>query len=110
MTLKDISNGPEWTVWIGFGVLLVLSIYLLTGRGGWLIAGYNTSSKEEQQKYDEKKLCRVSGAGLLIITILLGVMGIGQEVLPAAFAYVFLAVTIVDCIVLIIIMNKICKK
>lgn len=34
----------------------VLSILLLSGKGSWLIAGYNTASPEEKAKYDSKKL------------------------------------------------------
>ena len=36
----------------------VLGIVLWNGKGAWLIAGYNTSSKTEKSKYDEKALCR----------------------------------------------------
>lgn len=54
MTLKDISNGPDWIMWIVFAIFVVLTIILLTGHGANLIAGYNTSSKEEKSKYDEK--------------------------------------------------------
>jgi len=39
-------------------LFLVLGIVLWKGKGGWLIAGYNTSSKYEKSKYDEKALCR----------------------------------------------------
>lgn len=43
------------------------------GRMAWLIAGFNTSSKEEKAKYDVEALCRGVGnflfalAGILII-------------------------------------------
>ena len=36
----------------------VLGIVLWGGKGAWLIAGYNTSSKAGKSKYDEKSLCR----------------------------------------------------
>lgn len=39
-------------------LFLVLGIVLWKGKGAWLIAGYNTSSKAEKAKYDEKALCR----------------------------------------------------
>ena len=110
MTLKDVSNGPDYIIWIAAVVLLILSIVLLTGRGSWLIAGYNTASKEEKSRYDEKKLCRVMGAGMAVITVLLFIMGLGEDVLPAAFAYVFAVVTIIDCVVMIVLCNTICKK
>ena len=75
-----------------------------------LIAGYNTSSEEEKAKVDEKKLCRVIGAGMLIITALIFVMAIGASVLPASFAHVSMGIVILDCIVMIILANTICKK
>jgi len=39
-------------------LFLVLGIVLWNGKGSWLIAGYNTSSKYEKSKYNEKALCR----------------------------------------------------
>lgn len=50
-------------MWIVTAICAVLSIILLSGRGSFLIAGYNTADKEEKARYDEKKLCRVSGGG-----------------------------------------------
>lgn len=35
-------------------VFLVISAVLLSGRGAFLISGYNTSSKKDREKYDEK--------------------------------------------------------
>lgn len=40
--------------WIIFAVFAVMGVLLWTGKGGWLIAGYNTASAEEKKKYDEK--------------------------------------------------------
>lgn len=42
MTLEDISNGPDWVLWVAFGFLLIISIVLISGHGENLIAGYNT--------------------------------------------------------------------
>lgn len=52
-------------------ILLVMAIPLLMGKGAFLIAGYNTASKEEQRKYDEKKLCKATGTVLLLCDILM---------------------------------------
>lgn len=30
-------------------------LFLLCGKGNWFIAGYNTLSKDERKKYNEKK-------------------------------------------------------
>jgi hypothetical protein len=52
--------------WILVILFLAITIYLISGRGGWLVAGYNTSSKEEKVKYNEKKLCRGLGVFIMI--------------------------------------------
>ena len=110
MTLKDISNGPEWILWAIFGLFLIISIVLISGHGENLIAGYNTADKEEKSMYDTKKLCRVVGVGFLIITFMILAMVIWFSVLPAWFAAVFLVVVVIDCIVIIILSNTICRK
>lgn len=47
-------TGPDWVVYVGFIIFAVLSIVLISGHGSWLISGYNTASKEEKAKYNEK--------------------------------------------------------
>ncbi len=110
MTIKDISHGPAWAVWIGFAVLVVLSGILISGHGANLISGYNTLSKETKAKYDEKKLCRVAGVGILFVAVMILILVLFEEVLPAIIAYVMFGVVIVDCIVVIVLANTICKK
>jgi hypothetical protein len=41
-----------------------MAVLLLTGKGSFLIAGYNTANKEKKKRYNEKRLCRVMGSGL----------------------------------------------
>ena len=60
MKLADLATGSDWIVWIVFVIFAVFSIILLSGHGSWFISGYNTASKEEKEKYDEKKLCRTT--------------------------------------------------
>ena len=54
MKLADLSTGPDLVVYVGFIIFAVLSIVLISGHGSWLISGYNTASKEEKAKYNEK--------------------------------------------------------
>ena len=110
MKLADLSTGPEWIVWICFVIFAVLSIVLLSGRGSWFISGYNTASKEEKEKYDEKKLCRTMGVGMSIIAILILIMGLFENFLPAFFVYIALGIIVVDVVVIIILENILCKK
>ena len=110
MKLADLATGPDWTVWIIFGIFTVLSIVLLSGHGSWFISGYNTASKEEKEKYDEKKLCRTMGVGMPIIAILILIMGLFENFLSAFFVYIALGIIVVDVVVIIILENTLCKK
>lgn len=110
MKLADISNGPDWIIWEEFAIFAILPIVLLPGHGSWLISGYNTSSKEEKAKYDEKKLCRTMGLGMAVIAVLILVMGLIEDVLAASFIYVFIGIAVIDCIVIIIVSHTACRK
>ena len=110
MTLKDISSGPDWIVWIIAILFLFISLILISGHGANLIAGYNTAGREEKNRYDTKKLCRVVGIGMAVITIMIFIMAIWETVLPAFFSTVFFGITVIDCIAIIILSNTICKK
>ena len=110
MKLADLATGPDWTMWIIFGIFTVLSIVLLSGHGSWFISGYNTASKEEKEKYDEKKLCRTMGIGMSIISILILIMGLFESVLPAFFVYIAVGIIVVDVVVIIILGNTLCRK
>ena len=110
MKLADLATGTEWIVRMVFVIVAVLSIVLLSGHGSWFISGYNTASKEEKKKYDEKKLCRTMGVGMSIIAILALIMGLLENILPAFFVYIALGIIVVDVVVIIILENTLCKK
>ncbi|MCL2004533.1 MAG: DUF3784 domain-containing protein [Planctomycetaceae bacterium] len=66
--LKNMSV-MESIIWgITLIPLLIISLYLLNGKGAFLMAGYNTMSRREQAKYDEKAWCRCIGKFTLWIT------------------------------------------
>jgi len=83
----------DWVV-IGAvtGLIIVLAIVLLTGRGSFLIAGFNTMSKDRKAKYDAQALSKFIGKILLPIGILLPFVGI--ERIAGWYAWVFVAVTL----------------
>jgi len=87
------------------GLMIVLSIILLSGRGSWVIAGYNMMSKEQQNKYDSKKLTLATGIMLIITSI---------AILALAFSLIntiiFLIIVFVSVIITIIYTNKYCLK
>ena len=110
MKLADLSTGPDWIVWIVFIILSILSVVLSSGHGSWLIAGYNTASQEEKEKYNEKKLCRIIGIGMSVIAILLLIMGVFENILPAFFVYIALGIILADVVIIIVLGNTICRR
>ena len=111
MTLKDISQGSaEAILWIIFSLLFVISIIFLSGHGSGLIAGYNTASKEEKERINQKKLCRIVGAGLLPIAVLILVMAVFFDTLPSFFVYIFVSFTLLDAVMIIVLANTKTKK
>ena len=59
--------------WIFMGVIFALMIvpgvFLINGKGAFLIAGYNTMSPEKKAKYDEKTLCKFTGWLIILYTV-----------------------------------------
>lgn len=110
MTLADTMNGPDWIMYVVAAIFALMTILFLCGRGSWLIAGYNTMSEEEKAKFDEKKLCRGMGVGMGFITLIILIACFFSKVLPASFAYVMLALIVIDAVVMIIWGNLTCKK
>lgn len=47
----------------------LIAVILMSGKGGFLISGYNTAPKEQKQKYDEKKLSRTYGIGMMVVAV-----------------------------------------
>lgn len=110
LTLADTMNGPDWIMYVVAAVFALMTITFLRGRGGGLIAGYNTMSAEEKAKYDAKKMCRGMGVGFGFITVLVLISGLFAHILPDYFAYIMLALLVLDVVVMIIWGNIFCKK
>ncbi|MBE6961783.1 MAG: DUF3784 domain-containing protein [Ruminococcaceae bacterium] len=91
-------------------LLIIPAVSLLSGRGAFLIAGYNTASPEKKAAYDEKKLCRVTGGGLLICGILLLLWAVLGEDAPSAFVAAFIIVTLLDVAAMIWLSNTRCWR
>src|SRR5690625_1394787 len=48
-------------VGIMIGLFLMIGIVLYSGKGSFLIAGYNTMAEKEKDKYDTVALCKFMG-------------------------------------------------
>lgn len=83
------------------GLMAVMGIVILAGKGDKLIAGYNTASKEEREKVNVKRLRLLIGGFLMLLGLMYGllveigstksVMGFGAITLVLAFVVIALA-------------------
>ena len=92
--------------YIGFiiaAVFVMMAVPLLLGKGKWMIAGYNTMSKEQKDKYDNEydmeRICRIMGFMLILNAAALIVMFSIDIVIGA----ILLTVTIIVPLVILII-------
>lgn len=97
-------------MWYIVALFAVLTAILLSGKGGFLIAGYNTASKKEKAKYDEKKLSRVTGAGIGIITILLAILAAFKGKMPGVLGWLIPTLFAITILMILILTNTICKN
>ena len=59
-------------------LFFILSGVFYSGRGTFLIAGYNTASKEEKSEINEKALCRFMGKFTFMMGIIQLIVPISQ--------------------------------
>ena len=58
--------------------IIVMSVFMLKGRGADMIAGYNTKPKEEKEQYDSVGLSKFMGKIMLCIGVLTPVAAIAE--------------------------------
>ncbi len=58
--------------------LLILGYLVKYKQWSWLIAGYNTSSKKEKEKYDKTALCNAIGNLLFILAAIVFIGSLGD--------------------------------
>jgi hypothetical protein len=98
-------------LWVIDFLMLIMSVVLLMGKGSGLIAGYNKSSEKAKSKFDEKKLCRTMGGGLLVLTVLLAAMlFMNFEISNKIIEYIFIGLFIADILMMFILGNTVCKR
>lgn len=63
-----------WISGIIIVLLIIAGIFLLNGKGSWMIAGFNTLSPEEKKKYNRKALCRFMAIVVFLIALSMGIL------------------------------------
>ena len=89
-------------------LIAVMGIVILVGKGDMLIAGYNTASKKEREKYNIKKLRWLVGGLLILIAPLMCWALIVEKSKTSGFA--FCGIVFILCIVVVVLANTWAKK
>ena len=89
-------------------MMVALAFVILKGKGDGLIAGYNTASKEEQEKYNIKRLRIVVAARILFVPAMIMVAACFDDI--TGITLDFLPVLLIGVAVGIILVFTWCKK
>lgn len=86
----------------------LLSIIIAIGKGDWLIAGYNTSSREEKEKFNIKRLRLLTSIFLLFTCAFVILLPYAAQ--EETLQYLLIAGFWCALIVFLILANTWCKK
>lgn len=87
--MGEWGGADMWAVHASVALLfIVLGIVFIQGKGAFLIAGYNTSSKAEKEKYNEKALCRFMGKMMFLFAVCFLVMILSDMLENLAFLWI----------------------
>ena len=89
-------------------MMVALAFVILKGKGDGLIAGYNTASKEKQEKYNIKRLRIVVAAMILFVPAMIMVAACFDDI--TGITLDFLPVLLIGVAVGIILVFTWCKK
>ena len=79
----------------------MFGVVILSGKGDWLIAGYNTASHEEREKYNMRRVRGVLGTLMFIVACAVFIMQIMPEIYTILIAILlfilaFIAIGIIN--------------
>ena len=110
MSFFTHQNLNSMNVFIIISILFIaLGVFILSGKGDFLIAGYNTASKEEKKRVNIKRLRLVIAVILFSVVLLFVPSLIGKEDSAPAHLVSSLCFVVV-AFVGIILANTWCKK
>ena len=75
-------------------LFIAIGIVMLTGHGAFLIAGLNSISEDEKEKYDSKALCKFIGKILLPIGIVTPVLILRVSWIPFVYAAIVISLVV----------------
>jgi hypothetical protein len=59
-------------------IFFVAGIFLLRGKGGWLIAGWNTMNEQQREMYNKKALHKFIGWLMIAVSASMVLLSVGE--------------------------------
>ncbi|GAA0125633.1 DUF3784 domain-containing protein [Clostridium sp. CTA-19] len=78
---------------------IILGIILSMGKGTFLIAGFNTMPKEQQQNYDVISLCKFMGKLMFMISFCMIFLLLSDTFMMKSLGFTLLLVSIIFSVV-----------
>ena len=88
-------------------LIWILTIILLSGKGSFLVAGFNTAPKKVREQYDKKKLSRGYGVGIGVIALFITLSGILES---KTLSYLMPLVIILSVVLTTLYGTILCRK
>jgi preprotein translocase subunit SecG len=82
-------------------LFVLIGVLILSGRGGRLIAGYNTMSKEQREKINEKALFKLMGRLMIVLAAILVLMNFATDRWQFVSLLVLFLVLVVGAVIFI---------
>jgi len=90
--------------------LVVIGVLMFFGKGIFLLAGYNTASREEKARYDEKLLGRICGSGIGLFGLGMCVYNYFEFQLPGALGWIVPLVMTAAIVGMVVLANTVCRR
>jgi len=74
--------------------MMIAAIFLLQGKGAFLISGYNMMSPAEKATYDTEALCRSTGKFLIVLTALMLLLPVTMYHETMTFFYIVIGLVV----------------
>jgi amino acid permease len=74
--------------------LLILGFILRSGKGDWLISGYNTLSEKEKNQYDRVAVCKFTGNLIISFAIIFFIIVICDRYIKSSYKNILVIVLI----------------
>ncbi|MFS0749907.1 DUF3784 domain-containing protein [Oceanobacillus sp. 1P07AA] len=87
------------------GLFIVFGIFLINGKGSFLIAGYNTMPPEEKENYDTVALCKFMGKMMFALSFCMLLWALSDAYEVNWLFYIGIALFIVIVVFMLIYIN-----